>query len=187
MQPLILPYRNMLPRIDPSAFVAPNAVVIGDVEIRPYANIWFNCVLRGDDAPIRVCAGANLQDGTVVHVTCEEFPGGSGEHVECVIGEGVAVGHMALLHACRIEAGALVGMKACVMDRAVVESGALVAAGAVVTPRKRVPQGELWAGSPARKLRPVKPEETAYMRWVQQHYLRRAEEYRAQIGPFSSC
>jgi gamma-carbonic anhydrase len=180
MAPLILPYRNILPRIDPTAFVAPNAVVIGDVEIGPYANIWFNCVIRGDDAAIRIGAGANIQDGTVVHVTCEEFPGGVGERVECVIGEGVAIGHMALLHACRLEPGAFVGMKACVMDRAVVEGGAMVAAGAVVTPRKRVPAGELWAGTPARFSRAIKPEELAYMRWVGEHYRALAEEYRSR-------
>ena len=177
MAPLILPYRNILPRIDPSAFVAPNAVVIGDVEIGAYANIWFNCVLRGDDAAIRIGAGANIQDGTVVHTTFEETPDGGEAHIDCVIGDGVAVGHMALLHACRIEAGALIGMKACVMDRAVVESGAMVAAGAVVTPRKRVGSGELWAGTPARFARALKPEEVQYMRWVSEHYRALAAEY----------
>jgi len=83
MGPVILPYRNILPRIDPSAFIAPGAIIIGDVEIGPHANIWFNCVIRGDDAPIRVGAGANIQDGTIVHVTFE-----LGEHIECVIGGG---------------------------------------------------------------------------------------------------
>jgi len=179
MGPLILPYRDILPRIDPTAFIAPNAVVIGDVEIGAHANIWFNCVIRGDDAAIRIGAGANIQDGTVVHVTFEDTPVGSGEHIDCVIGEGVAIGHMALLHACRLEPGAFVGMKACVMDRAVVEGGAMVAAGAVVTPRKRVPAGQLWAGTPARFARALKPEEIAYMRWVGEHYRALAAEYRA--------
>ena len=178
MAPQILAYRNMLPRIDPTAFVAPNAVIIGDVEIGAYANIWFNCVIRGDDAAIRIGAGANIQDGTVVHTTFEETQAGD-EHIDCVIGDGVAVGHMALLHACRIEPGALVGMKACVMDRAVVESGAMVAAGAVVTPRKRVKSGELWAGTPARFARALKPEEQDYMRCVTTHYRALAEEYKA--------
>ena len=180
MAPLILPYRNILPRIDPTAFVAPNAVVIGDVEIGPYANIWFNCVIRGDDAAIRIGAGANIQDGTVVHVTFEDFPGGSGERNECMIGDGVAIGHMALLHGCTLEPGAFVGMKACVMDQAVVEGGGMVAAGAVVTPRKRVPAGQLWAGTPARFARAIKPEEREYMRWVATHYRALAEEYRAR-------
>jgi carbonic anhydrase/acetyltransferase-like protein (isoleucine patch superfamily) len=145
MKAAILPYRNRLPRIDPTAFIAPGTVVIGDVEIGACANIWFNCVIRGDDAAIRIGAGANIQDGTVVHVS---FDGT--ERIDCVIGEGAVVAHMALIHGCRLEPGAFVGMKACVMDRAVIESGAMVAAGAVVTPRKRVKSGELWAGTPAR-------------------------------------
>jgi len=179
MAPLILAYRNILPRIDPTAFVAPSAIVIGDVEIGPYANIWFNCVIRGDDAAIRIGAGVNIQDGTVVHCTVEG-EGERAQHIDCVIGDGVSVGHMALLHACRIGAGALIGMKACVMDGAVVEAGAMVAAGAVVTPRKRIGSGELWAGTPARLTRPLKPEEADYMRWVQHHYRALAEEYKAR-------
>ena len=158
MAPLILPYRNVMPRIDPTAFVAPGAVIVGDVEIGAYANIWFNCVVRGDDAAIRIGAGANIQDGSVVHVTFDPSRGDQA-HLDCVIGEGAAVGHMALLHACRIETGALVGMKACVMDGAIVEAGAMVAAGAVVTPGKRVTSGALWAGTPARFARARKPEE----------------------------
>lgn len=178
--PLILPYRNVLPRIHPSAFIAPNAVVIGDVEIGAHANVWFNVVIRGDDAPIRIGAGANIQDGTVVHVT-HDVPQGDislgGEHISCIIGEDVAIGHMALLHGCTLEPGAFVGMKACVMDKAVVQSGAMVAAGAVVTPRKLVKSGELWAGTPARYSRALKPEEIEYMCWVPGHYRRLAEEY----------
>ena len=177
--PLILPYRDVLPRIHPTAFVAPGAVVIGDVEIGAHANIWFNVVIRGDDAPIRIGAGANIQDGTVVHVTYDGFVAG-GERIPTIIGEGVAVGHMALLHGCRLEPGAFVGMKACVMDRAVVEAGAMVAAGAVVTPRKVVRAGELWAGTPARYSRALKLEELDYMRWVPGHYRRLAEEYRSR-------
>ena len=176
--PLILPYRNVLPRIHPSAFIAPTAVVIGDVEIGKGANIWFNVVIRGDDAPIRIGAGANIQDGTVVHVTYD-VPG-RGEHIPTLIGEGVAIGHMALLHGCTLEAGAFVGMKACVMDRAVVQSCAMVAAGALVAPRKVVKTGELWAGTPARYSRELKPEEIDYMRWVPEHYRRLAEEYKTR-------
>jgi carbonic anhydrase/acetyltransferase-like protein (isoleucine patch superfamily) len=175
--PLILPYRNILPRIHPSAFVAPNAVVIGDVEIGAHANIWFNVVIRGDDAPIRIGPRANIQDGTVVHVTYD-MPAG-GERVPTIIGEDVAIGHMALLHGCTLEPRAFVGMKACVMDRAVVQSGAMVAAGAVVTPRKVVKSGELWAGTPARYSRALKPEEIDYMRWVPEHYHRLAQEHLA--------
>ncbi len=179
---LIPPYRDIVPRIHPTAFVAPGACIIGDVEIGAYANIWFNVVIRGDDAPIRIGAGANIQDGTVVHVT---YDVAVDEHIPTIIGEDVAVGHMALLHGCRLEPGAFVGMKALVMDRSVVESGAMVAAGAVVTPRKRVKSGDLWAGTPARFSRTLKPEEAEYMRWVPGHYRRLAQQYRStqKIAP----
>ena len=173
--PLILPYRNILPRIDPTAFIAPGVVITGDVEIGPYANIWFNVVIRGDDGAVRIGARANIQDGCVLHVTLD-----GAERIPCVVGEDAAIGHMALLHGCTLEPGAFVGMKATVMDRAVVESGAMVAAGAVVTPRKRVKSGELWAGTPARFARMLKPEEQEYMRWVTAHYRELAEEYRAR-------
>ncbi|HEX3863829.1 MAG TPA: gamma carbonic anhydrase family protein [Stellaceae bacterium] len=180
--PVILPYREILPRIHPTAFIAPGVVVIGDVEIGAHANIWFNVVIRGDDAPIRIGAGANIQDGTIVHVTYDIGVAG-GEHIPCLIGEGVAVGHLALLHGCTIEPGGFVGMKACVMDRAIVESGAMVAAGAVVTPRKIVKAGDLWAGTPARFSRALKPEEVEYMKWVPAHYRRLAAEYQRQASP----
>ena len=170
--PLILPHRNQFPRIDPTAFVAPGAVVTGDVEIGPRANLWFNVVVRGDDAPIHIGAGANIQDGTIIHGSLDR-----GEAIACWIGDEAAIGHMALIHGCRLEDRSFVGMKACVMDRAIVESGAMVAAGAVVTPRKRVKAGQLWAGAPARCARDLTPEEAEYMRWVQQHYLERAAEY----------
>ena len=174
--PLIMPFRGVWPRIDPTAFLATGVVVTGDVEIGPYANLWFNVVVRGDDGPIHIGAGANIQDGTVVHVTLDPV---DGEVVPTWIGDEVVIGHMALLHACRLEDRAFVGMKACVMDRAIAESGGMVAAGAVVTPRKRIGAGELWAGAPARRARAIKPEEAEYMRGVQRHYLRRAAEYRA--------
>ena len=173
--PVILPYRNILPRIHPSAFIAPGVVIAGDVEIGPYANIWFGCVIRGDDAAVRIGARANIQDGCVLHVTFDQV-----ERIPCIVGDDVAVGHMALLHGCTLEAGAFVGMKACVMDHAVVESGAMVAAGALVPPRKRVKSGELWAGTPARFSRVLKPEEIDYMRWVPRHYAELAAEYQAR-------
>lgn len=171
MSGLIVPYRNHLPRIAPDAFIAPNATIIGDTEIGPRANIWFGCVLRGDMATIHVGARTNIQDGTVVHISSR--PNG-----ETWIGDDVTVGHMALIHACRLEDGSFIGMKACVMDGAVVETGAWVAAGAVVTPGKRVKSGELWAGTPARFLRPVSAEEKRYIEKLPERYAQLAEAYR---------
>jgi gamma-carbonic anhydrase len=171
MSGILLPFRNRLPRIAPEAWVAQTAVVIGDTEIAANANVWFGCVLRGDIAPIRVGAFTNIQDGTVVHVSSQLDEGTS-------IGAYVTIGHMALIHACTLEDSCFIGMKACVMDGAVVESGAWVAAGAVVTPGKRVLKGELWAGTPARCLRAVTATEKLYIENLPKAYARLAQEYR---------
>ena len=169
MAPLILPYRGIAPRIAADALIAPNATIVGDVEIASGANIWFGCVLRGDVARITVGAGSNVQDGTVVH--------GSGGKPPTVIGAGVTIGHMALIHACTLEDGSFVGMKACICDGAVVESGAQVAAGAVVPPGKRVPAGELWGGNPARLMRMLSDAERQRSRDLPARYAALAGEY----------
>lgn len=170
MPVLILPYRGKAPQIDPTAFIAPNATVIGDVVVGEDSGIWFGCVIRGDVNEIRIGRRTNIQDGTVIHVASR----GQGTYV----GDGVTVGHMALLHACTVGDGAFIGMKACVMDGAVVEGGAMVAAGALVTPGKRVPRGELWAGSPARKLRELTGSEVAGFARQAEHYVEMAGAYR---------
>jgi carbonic anhydrase/acetyltransferase-like protein (isoleucine patch superfamily) len=176
---LILPFHNFRPRIGAGAFVAPTAAVIGDVEIGEESGIWFGCVLRGDGNAIRIGPRTNIQDGTVIHVNSEK-DGGRGKHgFACLIGADVTVGHMALLHACTLEDGSFVGMKACVMDGAFVETGGMVAAGALVTPGKRVRKGELWAGSPAKPMRPLTPAEAEMFQWTADHYVERARTYRA--------
>src|SRR5208337_2586913 len=137
--------------IHPEAFVAPGAVVIGDVVIGAGSSVWFNCVVRGDVHHIRVGERTNIQDGTVVHVTGGKFA----TH----IGSDITIGHGCVLHACTLEDGCFIGMGAIILDGAVVESGAMVAAGALVTPGKRVKAGELWAGNPAKLLRPLSPDD----------------------------
>ncbi len=151
MPGLVLPYLDHMPRLASDVFVADGAVVIGDVELAKGVNIWCNAVLRGDMNYIRVGANTNIQDGVVVHVHSEGVP--------TIIGANVTVGHLAVIHACTLEDGCLVGMGASVLDGAVVESGALVAAGALVPPRKTVKAGELWAGNPATFMRPVNDAE----------------------------
>jgi carbonic anhydrase/acetyltransferase-like protein (isoleucine patch superfamily) len=168
--PLILPFRGITPRIAADAFIAPNATIIGDVEIAAGANIWFGCVLRGDVAAITVGTNSNVQDGTVVHGSTGKPP--------TFIGANVTIGHMALIHACRLEDGCFVGMKACVSDAAVVESGAMVAAAALVTPGKRVPTGELWGGNPARLMRALTDKERANIRDLPARYVGLAAYYR---------
>ena len=151
MSGVILPFRDRLPVIDPTAYVAPTAAVVGDVVIGPESSIWYGCTVRGDVNEVRIGARTNIQDGSVVHVSSR----GQGTY----IGDDVTVGHMALLHACTLESGCFIGMKACIMDGVVVESGAIVGAGALVTPGKRVKSGTLWAGSPARMVREVTEED----------------------------
>ena len=169
MSGLILPYGNHVPVIHPTAFVAPNATVIGDVVLEEGASLWFNVVVRGDDEPIRIGARTNIQDGSIIHVSSTV----SGT----TIGADVTVGHMVLLHACTLQDRSFVGMGATVLDEAVVETGAMVAAGSLVTPGKVVKSGELWAGRPARKVREMSEEELAYGRDIVSHYVKRGREY----------
>ncbi|WP_374652827.1 gamma carbonic anhydrase family protein [Dongia sp.] len=175
MSGIVLPYRSVQPRIAPDAFVATTAVIVGAVEIGAEASIWFGCVLRGDSNSIRIGARTNIQDGTVIHVN-HEREGAVG--TKTTIGADVTVGHMALLHACTVEDGAFIGMKACLMDGVHVESGAMVAAGALVTPGKRIRRGELWAGSPAKLMRPLTEKEMAYFAYSARHYCEVAAQYR---------
>lgn len=170
MSGLILPHKGVLPAIDPTAFIAQTATVIGDVRIGPETGIWYGCVVRGDVNEIRIGARTNIQDGTVIHVAAK----GQGTY----IGDGITVGHMALLHACTLEDNCFIGMKACVMDGATVESGAMVAAGALVTPGKRVKSGQLWAGSPARPIRELTEQDLAYFPVSAAQYASLAAEYR---------
>ncbi len=169
MTAFILPYCDVTPQIDKSAFIAPTATIIGDVTIGPDCGIWFGCVLRGDVNDIKIGARTNIQDGTVVHVA-SNLQG-------TYIGDDVTVGHMALIHACTIEGGAFIGMQACVMDGAKVERGAMVAAGALVTPGKLIPAGQLWGGSPAKYMRDLTNEDRKQAAWSSSHYVKLSKEY----------
>ena len=178
----ILSFNGMTPRIHPQAFVAENAVIIGDVEIGPGSSVWYGCVIRGDVNRIRIGADTNIQDGTVVH--CNHDPAGdyreTGGGMPTTIGDGVTIGHMALIHACTLESGSFVGMRAVVMDEARVETGAMVAAGALVGPRKVVETGQLWAGTPAKYRRDLSEEERGQFAYLSTLYSRLAEQYLAR-------
>lgn len=183
MSALIRSFRGVTPKIHPDAFVAENAVIVGDVEIEAGASIWYGCILRGDMNKIRVGKNTNLQDGTVVHVNHDRSgrdyrESGGGEPT--LIGDNVTVGHMALIHACTLESGSFVGMRAVVMDKAVVEGGAMVAAGALVSPGKRVPKGQLWAGSPAKHLRDLRQDELDFFDYIAGNYAALGESYRRE-------
>jgi carbonic anhydrase/acetyltransferase-like protein (isoleucine patch superfamily) len=174
---VIMAHGSWRPVIAADAFIAPTAVIIGDVEIGPGSSIWFGCVLRGDSNAIRIGARTNIQDGTIIHVNHQKDGGRGADGFCTVVGDDVTVGHMALVHACRLESGSFVGMKACVMDGAVVEGQGMVAAGALVTPNKLIKRGELWAGSPARLMRQLNQVEIDYFPYLARHYCELAASY----------
>jgi len=171
---VIIPFAGHTPRVAADAFIAPGVVLIGDVEVGPGASIWFGSVLRGDVGPIRVGARTNIQDGTIVHVDSHTYP--------TLIGADVTIGHCVLIHACTLEDGAFVGMRATVMDGAVVEGGGMVAAGALVTPGKRVRRGELWAGSPAKMWRALTQDDLDGFKSTVEHYAEKAHQFRAAVA-----
>lgn len=169
----IYTYKNIRPEIDPSVFVAPGAWIVGKVKIGADSSIWFNTTLRGDVNEIVIGARTNIQDQSLIHVS--SF--GLGTY----IGDDVTAGHACILHACKIGNGAFIGMQACIMDGAEIEDGAMVAAGALVPPNKRIPKGELWAGSPARKMRDLTEDDFKHMKWSAAHYAELAAEYRDNV------
>lgn len=156
--------------IHPSAFIAPGAMVLGDVSIGRDASIWYNCVVRGDMAPIVIGEETNIQDLTTVHVD---------EGVPCTIGRRVGVGHRAILHGCTVDDGVLIGMGAVLLNGVHVEAGAVVGAGAVLPEGMRVPAGMLVLGVPARVVRPVDAALAARARGTWEHYLVEARRHRA--------
>lgn len=139
---IILPFRGVSPTIASSAFVAPGAVVIGDVTIGEESSIWFNTTVRGDIAPISIGARTSVQDGTVVHVN---------EDAPVVIGDDVTIGHGALIHGTEIGNGVLVGMGAIVLSYSRIGDGAVIAAGALIAERVVVPAGAVMVGLPAKQ------------------------------------
>lgn len=167
-----LRYRNIRPKVHQSAYVAPGASLAGDVVVGSRSSLWFGVVARGDLNEIRIGERTNIQDSTIIHVSST----GQGTY----IGDSVTVGHMAVIHACTLEDNSFVGIKACVLDNAVVQSGAMVAAGALVTPGKTVPSGELWGGVPARRLRQLNEEEKDMIRSVPETYVELAMSYMLQ-------
>ncbi len=160
---MILPFRHYRPKIDPSVFVAPTASVIGRVEIGRGSTVWFGAVLRGDINRIRVGKRTNIQDNAVVHVE---------EDRDCVIGNGVIVGHQATIHACRVGDDALIGIGARILNGSVVGKGALVASGAVVLEGTRIPPYSLAVGIPARVVRKLTAKEIARHRKSSAGYVR---------------
>lgn len=154
------------PEIDAQAVIAQGAVVLGDVTVKKDASIWYNAVVRGDRSPILIGEGSNIQDLCVLHVD-DDCP--------LTIGKRVTVGHGAILHACTIEDGALIGMGAIVLNGAVIGKNSMVAAGALVTSNTVIPEGALYMGNPAKFRRMLSEEELAANRKQAEDYVKESK------------
>lgn len=173
----IRPFRGILPRLGARAYVDPAATLIGDVDLADDVSIWPGAVLRGDVHHIRIGARSNVQDGAIVHVTHDGpyTPGG----FPTIVGSDVTIGHGAVIHACTIEDGCLIGMHATVLDGAVVRKNGFVGAGAVVAPGKVVGERELWLGNPARMVRVLSDAQVEQLYYSAANYVRLKDDYLA--------
>lgn len=166
---IIKPYRGKYPKIHPSAFIAENAVIIGDVEIGQDSSVWYNVVIRGDVNFIRIGKRTNIQDGTIIHVDHKRYP--------TIIGDNVTIGHNVMVHACTIEDFCLIGMSSTVMDGVVVGRQSIVGAGALVTPNKSIEPNSLWAGIPAKFVRKLTEEELSWLEKSADNYVKYKNSY----------
>ncbi|TAH37888.1 MAG: gamma carbonic anhydrase family protein [Planctomycetota bacterium] len=166
--PFPQPPRGLFFRAPGGAMVARNAIVTGDVALGPDASVWFHCVLRADEAAIRIGARSNVQDGTVIH-TDTGLP--------CEIAEDVTIGHMAMIHGVSIGSGCLIGIQSVILGRARIGAGSVIAAGAVVREGAEIPPGVLVAGVPGKVVRDVSDKEREFMRHSVPTYIRLANLY----------
>lgn len=166
-------YGSKFPKLHDSVFVADGVRIIGDVTVGMGSSLWYNSVLRGDVQSIKIGEYTNIQDGSVLHVTGEDYP--------LTIGSFVTVGHMVNLHACTVEDFSLVGIGAIVLDGALVEKNSIVAAGSVVTPGMVIKSGYMFAGTPAKLIRSLSDKEFAYFEKSAYHYFEIAKESQQSI------
>jgi gamma-carbonic anhydrase len=161
------------PNLSPTAFIAPGAVILGDVSIGEYSSVWYGCVLRADIEAIRIGRGTNLQDGTIVHLASDRGT---------IVGDHVTCGHRCLLHACTIGDEVLVGMGAILMDGAEIGARSIIGAGALVTKGMVVPPGSLVMGSPAKVVRSLATAEQAGIRHWAEKYIAVSREHAARLA-----
>lgn len=174
------PYLHTQPKLAAGVFVDSSAVVIGDVELGADCSVWPLVVIRGDMHRIRIGARTSVQDGAVLHIThASKF---NPEGFPLQIGEEVTVGHQAMLHGCTIGSRVLIGMKAMVMDGAVVEDEVIIGAGSVVPPNKRLERGFVYMGSPAKKIRAITEEEREFFAYSAQNYVRLKNTYLSALS-----
>ena len=165
---MIIEYRGRTPRVHPSAFIAPTAVLIGDVEVGAESSIWFGAVLRGDNGPIRIGARTSIQDNAVLHVS---------EHGQTIVEDDVTVGHCAVMEDCRIKRFALIGSNAVVLGGATVGERSLIAAGSVVGERAQIPDDVLAAGAPATLKKQLEGEAAKWIEISADEYVKLSRRY----------
>jgi carbonic anhydrase/acetyltransferase-like protein (isoleucine patch superfamily) len=166
---MIRAFRGKHPQIDPSAFVAENATIIGDVTLGARSSVWFGAVLRGDVFHIRVGEDTSIQDNSVIHVTHDQYA--------TQVGSRVTVGHSVTLHGCTVGDQCIVGMGAIILDQAEIGDQCIIGAGALVTPGTKIPAKHLAVGSPARVKRPLSDEELLWLPASALHYVELIKQY----------
>lgn len=169
----IIPFEGFTPKIHPTAWIAPTAIVLGDVEIGEYSTVWYGCVLRGDLDPIRIGKRTNIQDNSVLH---------TGKNEPCILHDDITVGHMAMVHGCEVRSGSLIGMCACVLNRAIIGEECIVGAKALVTEDKVFERRSLIVGSPAKMARTVTDEQLENVRIFTQRYVENGRRHREALA-----
>jgi len=155
-------------------YIADSATVIGSVLIEDKASVWFNVVIRGDNDQITIGEGSNVQDGSVLHADAG---------IELILGRGVSVGHMAMLHGCSIGDGSLVGINSVILNHAVIGKHSLIGAGTLIPEGKTIPDGVLVLGTPGKVVRDLSQAEIANLQDIANGYMRRAKLFRQQLQP----
>jgi carbonic anhydrase/acetyltransferase-like protein (isoleucine patch superfamily) len=162
------------PQIAASAWVAPNATIIGDIRLAENSSIWWNTVLRGDNEPISIGENSNIQDGSVLHTD----PG-----APLTVGRNVTVGHLVMLHGCTIGEGSLIGIKSVILNRAVIGRNCLIGANTLIAEGKVIPDRSLVMGSPGKIVRELTDEEVARIAGSSKRYVENARRYATQLKP----
>jgi carbonic anhydrase/acetyltransferase-like protein (isoleucine patch superfamily) len=168
---MFIEYRGKSPKVHPTAFIAPTAVLIGDVEIGEESSVWFGTVIRGDNGAIRIGARSNVQDNAVIHV---------GERSQTIIGNDVTIGHCALMEDCVIEDGALIGSNAVILNFARIGKRSLIGAGSVVPAGAQIPEEVVAAGSPAKVRKKLEGVAVAWVDHAGPEYVSLSRSYREQ-------